>query len=54
MALGVQQEGAQVEVAIIESVLELGEKTVSSIMTPLEDVYTLAVSLGPELAREES
>ncbi|KAL7411271.1 hypothetical protein BDY24DRAFT_397248 [Mrakia frigida] len=42
MSLGVEQEGSQAEVKIIESVLELGEKSVSGIMTPLEDVYTLA------------
>ena len=32
LSLGVEQEGAQAEVAIIESVLELGEKSVQGIM----------------------
>ena len=32
MSLGVEQEGSQAEVKIIESVLELGEKSVSVIM----------------------
>jgi len=45
MSLGFEQEGSQAEVKIIESVLELGEKSVSVIMvSSMKLVLSLSLS----------